>query len=132
MDAPGSPLILLVDDFDDAREMYAAYFALEGFNAVTARSADEAIALALKERPAVILMDLEMGGTSGTTAMQRLREDSAFTGVPIIAFTAHAMEKEHDRAIRDGFDAVITKPCTPDDLVALLAPYLASGRCAAT
>lgn len=117
-----SPLVLLVDDFEDAREMYATYLAFMGLNVVTAASAEEAIAAASQHTPAVILMDLEMRGMDGTTAMHLLRQDARFRTVPIIAFTARVMPHEHDRAISDGFDAVVAKPCLPDDLVTLLTP----------
>jgi CheY-like chemotaxis protein len=48
--------------------------------------------------------------------------------VPIIAFTAHALQCEREAALNAGFDAVMAKPCLPDDLVTLIAPFLASDR----
>src|SRR4051812_36819501 len=90
MDRTTSPLVLLVDDFDDAREMYAEYLAFKGWHVITAASGEEAITLAQRHQPAIILMDLEMRRTNGTDAMRTLRKDPAFAAVPIIAFTAHA------------------------------------------
>ena len=121
-----APLILLVDDFQDGREMYAEYLTFKGIRVMTAESGEESIALALRHRPTVILMDLEMRGTHGTAAMRLLREHTHLAMVPIIAFTARAMQEDVDRAINDGFDAVIGKPCLPDDLIRILAPYLVS------
>ena len=118
------PLILLVDDFTDAREMYAEYLAFRGFAVLTAASGPEALALARSERPTLILMDIGMRGMTGTEAMQLLRAEPVFAGVPIIAFTAHAMAREQMQALTDGFDAVIPKPCFPDQLVTLIQPYL--------
>ena len=118
------PLILLVDDFLDTLEMYAEYFRFRGLRVSTASSGAEAIRLAKHERPTVILMDLEMRGLSGTEAMRSLRSDTTLAGVPILAFTAHALIAERDAAIRAGFDAVIPKPCLPDELVTILQPYL--------
>jgi CheY-like chemotaxis protein len=119
-----TPLILLVDDFTDAREMYAEYLAFRGYAVVTAASGHEAVALALTERPKLILMDLNMRGMTGTEAMRLLRAEPACQGVPILAFTAHAMAAEQVQAISEGFDAVIAKPCLPDQLVELIQPYL--------
>ena len=122
-------LILLVDDFTDAREMYAEYLAFRGYRVVTAASGAEALEVAYQpERPRLILMDLRMLGVDGTAAMRALRAEPTFAGVPIIAFTAHAMQNEHDQAMLDGFDAVIAKPCLPDELVTLITPFLDGSR----
>src|SRR4051794_27740757 len=119
-----SPLILLVDGFDDAREMYSEYLTFRGYRVVTAASGEEALTLAHMERPALILMDLRMWGMDGTAAMRSLRAEPEFVGVPIVAFTAHAMRAEQDAAMLAGFDAVISKPCLPDDLVRRIEPFL--------
>ena len=124
-DLKKSPLILLVDDFTDALEMYAEYFRFRGLRVATAASGPEAVALGFgTDRPAVILMDLEMRGMSGTEALRLLRADPALAGVPIIAFTAHALVAERDTALHDGFDGVIPKPCLPDELITFIEPYL--------
>jgi two-component system cell cycle response regulator DivK len=126
-------LILLVDDFNDAREMYAEYLAFRGYRVVTAASGAEALEIAhLPERPTLILMDLGMLGMDGTAVMRSLRSEAAFAQVPIIAFTAHAMKDEHDAAMRNGFDAVIAKPCLPDELITLIDPFLARQQDART
>lgn len=122
-------LILLVDDFADAREMYAEYLAFHGFRVVTAGSAAEALTAArLPDRPTLILMDLRMAEVDGTAAMQRLRTDPTLADVPIIAFTAHAFADESEAALLNGFDAVITKPCLPDELIRRMEPFLAETR----
>jgi two-component system cell cycle response regulator DivK len=127
------PLVLLVDDFTDGREMYEEYLTFRGIRVVTADSGTAAVLLANgADRPAVILMDLEMRGMSGTIAMRTLRQNPLLASVPILAFTAHALEAERQKAILDGFDAVIPKPCLPDQLVALIEPYLAQSRNAIT
>ena len=117
----------MVDDFDDAREMYADYLAFRGYRVVTASSGAEALAVAhLPERPALILMDLRMFGMSGSDAMRALRSEPEFADVPIVAFTAHALDDERDNAILEGFDAVIAKPCLPDELALLIDQYLSA------
>jgi CheY-like chemotaxis protein len=124
-----SPLILLVDDFTDTLEMYAEYLTFRGLRVATAASGAEAVAMGLAaDRPAVILMDLEMRGMSGTEALRVLRAEPMLAAVPILAFTAHAMVSERDVAMRHGFDGVIPKPCLPDELVTLIAPYLTQHR----
>jgi CheY-like chemotaxis protein len=120
------PLILLVDDYRDGREMYAEYLLFRGFRVAVASSGAQAVALASgSERPAVILMDLEMSGMSGADALRAIRANPALIRVPILALTAHAMSAEREAAIRSGFDDVIPKPCLPDELVAIIDRYLA-------
>jgi len=118
--APRKPLILLVDDFDDARDIYATYFAHHGYPVDCAANGQEAIDAARVRRPGVILLDLRMPGLTGTEAMLALRADAEFKDVPIVAFTAHALDDERAAALRAGFDAVIAKPCLPDDLLRLV------------
>jgi len=69
-----------------------------------------------------------MQGMSGRTAMQTIRKNPLLAAIPIVAFTAHAMEAERRIAMIDGFDAVIAKPCLPDQLITLIEPYLAQSR----
>jgi len=119
------PLILLVDDFPDALEMYEEYLQFKGYRVVTATDGPSAIAIATSQRPALILMDLQMGGMTGTQAMQVLRADVGFDAVPIIAFTAHALEEQRVAALNAGFDEVLSKPCLPDVLASVVDRLLA-------
>ena len=122
------PLVLIVDDFDDARDIYEQYLTFKGYRVLTAASGAEAIAVARAERPSVILMDLRMMAMTGTEAMKVLRLDPAFSQVPIVAFTAHALDEEKTIALAAGFDGVIPKPCLPDELMAAIDRLLAGPR----
>lgn len=123
--APRLALILLVDDYEDALEIYEQYLTFKGYHVVTASNGPDAIAIALRDQPALILMDLQMAVMSGTQTMMALRSDPQFTPCPIVAFTAHALESERLAALRDGFDDVIPKPCLPDELCARVDKILA-------
>ena len=118
-------LVLLVDDYRDALEMYQEYLTFKGYSVLAASSGAEAVTLAQSERPSVIFMDLRMPQMTGTEAMQMLRADPSFSGVPIVALTAHALDDERRQALADGFDDVIPKPCNPDDLVLAIERLLA-------
>lgn len=121
------PLILLVDDYVDALDLYAPYLSERGFRVVTAASGEDALRVARQERPDLILMDLLMGGMNGTQVMRTLRAEAKFAGVRIIAFTAHVLSGS--AAMSEGFDAVITKPCWPDDLVNRIQPFFNLTSC---
>jgi len=121
------PLLLLVDDYDDAREMYAEYLRISGFQVIAADSGRAALlAVQNGERPALILMDLKMPGMTGSEVLRQLRVQPHLVGVPIVAFTAYAFHTQMVQAISEGFDDVIPKPCLPDRLVALIQCYLSA------
>jgi CheY-like chemotaxis protein len=120
------PLILIVDDFPDALEIYGTYLSFHGYRVITATSGAEAIAVARDQRPALIFMDLQMGEMTGTTAMLNIRADAdGNSAVPIIALTAHALEAERVAALAAGFDEVIPKPCLPNELAMAIDRLLA-------
>ena len=128
MSSAESPVVLIVDDFRDGLEMYQEYLLFRGYNVVAARSGAEALDAARRRHPAVILLDLSMPGMNGTEVLRALRADPSFDAVPVVAFTAHALEDERATALLNGFDEVIAKPCLPDDLGLAVDRLLASGR----
>jgi two-component system, cell cycle response regulator DivK len=111
-----APLILIVDDFADALEIFGEYLAFAGYRTLTAASGFEALQIAREQKPNLILMDIRMVGMTGTQAMLALRQDAAFASTRIVALTAHAMDDERLMLLKAGFDEVITKPVFPDDL----------------
>ena len=123
-----SPLVLIVDPFVDARDMYAEYLEFRGYRVATAATGAEAIQRARADEPALILMDTYLPEMSGTDTLRVMRADPALRHIPVLAFTTNAMEHERAAARRVGFDAVIPKPCLPDDLITLIQPYLARFR----
>ena len=108
--APQVPSVLVVDDFPDGREMVAEYLAFRGFTVIQASTGAEAIELARKHRPRLILMDLGMPGLDGWETTRQLKADARTKGSVIIALTAHALASQHATAISAGCDEVIAKP----------------------
>ena len=111
------PLILVVDDYQDAREMYAEYLQFSGFRVAEARNGNEAVEQAFALRPDLILMDLSLPGMDGWEATRRLKSDESTKHIPIVALTGHALAGASEGAKRAGCDSFVTKPCLPDDLV---------------
>jgi two-component system cell cycle response regulator DivK len=105
-----APSVLVVDDFPDGREMVAEYLAFRGFSVIQASTGAEAIELARKHRPRLILMDLGMPGLDGWEATRQLKADSRTKDCVIIALTAHALASQHAGALNAGCDDVIAKP----------------------
>ena len=112
-----SPLILVVDDYQDAREMYAEYLQFSGFRVAKARNGNEAVAQAFSMRPDLILMDLSLPGMVGWEASRVLKADERTRHIPVVALTGHALAGASEGARKAGCDSFVTKPCLPDDLV---------------
>ena len=111
------PLVLVVDDYQDAREMYAEYLSFSGFRVVEAATGTEAVEKALALRPDVILMDLSLPGMDGWAATRQLKSDDRTKRIPVVALTGHALSGASEGARLAGCDAFVTKPCLPDELV---------------
>jgi CheY-like chemotaxis protein len=112
-----APLILVVDDYQDAREMYAEYLQFSGFRVAEARNGNEAIEQAFALKPDLILMDLSLPGMDGWEATRQLKSDERTKHIPVVALTGHALAGASEGAKRAGCDSFVTKPCLPDDLV---------------
>ncbi len=118
------PVILLVEDFADARDMYREYLEYSGFTVETAGDGHEAIVKANEHNPDLILMDLSLPGLDGWEATKRLRADPATAHLTIVALSAHALAADWERARMAGCDGFIAKPCLPHDLVDEMTTYL--------
>jgi CheY-like chemotaxis protein len=112
-----SALILVVDDYQDAREMYAEYLQFSGFRVAEARNGNEAVEQAFALSPDLILMDLSLPGMDGWEATRQLKSDDRTRHIPIVALTGHALAGASEGARKAGCDSFVTKPCLPDDLV---------------
>ena len=120
---PGAPLVLLADDFHDARELYQEYLRFRGYLTITAADGVEAVELAHARQPDVIFLGVRMPRMSGTDAMRKLKGHPRFTRVPIVALTAHALRADRTRFLANGFDAVLSKPCPPERLVETIESF---------
>ena len=120
------PLVLVVEDYQDAREMYSAYLQFSGYRVAEATDGIEAIEKTLELLPDIILMDLALPKMDGWEATRRLKSDERTKDIPIVALTGHALAGFAEGARLAGCDAFVTKPCLPDALVAEIQRMLAS------
>jgi CheY-like chemotaxis protein len=115
--ASKSPLVLIVDDFADNREMYGQFLEFSGFRVAEAQNGHEALEKAFALKPDLIVMDLSLPGLDGWEATRRLKADGRTRTTPVIALTGHALAGHSKGAIEAGCDAFITKPCLPERLL---------------
>lgn len=111
---------LVVDDAPDVTEMLAMLMRFIGYEVATAFSAPEALEAARGGRFHVVVSDIGMPGMNGYDLAQALRRMPEYEGVPLIAVTGFAMYEDRERALQSGFDAFLTKPINPTDLMDLV------------
>jgi two-component system cell cycle response regulator DivK len=119
-----APLILIVDDFQDNREMYAMYLTHAGLKVAEAGDGDEALAQAFSLLPDLVVMDLSLPGLDGWEATRRLKADARTSHIPVLALTSHALEGFSEGARAAGCDGFVTKPCLPEQLLAEIRTML--------
>jgi CheY-like chemotaxis protein len=110
------PLILVVDDNRDAREMYCMYLRHDGFECIEAEDGAAAIELARRHQPVLVLMDATMPGVDGWQAVQQLRAEPDLRETAFVMLTAHAFDEHRRRAEAIGADGFLAKPVLPDEL----------------
>jgi two-component system cell cycle response regulator DivK len=127
----GLPVVLVVDDYVDNRELVCELLMSQGLRVIEARSGLEALERARAFRPNVVLMDLALPGVDGWEATRRLLSDPRTQRARVIAVTAHAQQEAIDRAREAGCVATVIKPFDPEQLLGevrrALADSLAEG-----
>ncbi|KFE64801.1 response regulator [Hyalangium minutum] len=108
--------ILVVEDYEDNRELYATYLSLQGFEVLTAENGAQALECVRESSPDVILMDLSLPVLSGWDAIRELKMDPHTRGIPILALTGHATPTHKARAQEAGADDFAAKPCPLQDV----------------
>jgi CheY-like chemotaxis protein len=121
------PIVLVVDDFADNREMYSEYLSFSGYEVIEAKNGIEAIEAAQQRMPDIIIMDLSLPVMDGWEATRRLKADEQTRRIPIVALTGHALAGHSKGAKEAGCDSFLAKPCLPDQLVAEIRRMLEGG-----
>jgi CheY-like chemotaxis protein len=122
------PLVLVVDDTANVRELIRVNLALEGFDVRVAADGQEALDLVAELEPDLVTMDVVMPRVDGLTAATRLKTDPRTSAIPIVMVTARAQTADRDKGRRAGVDAYLTKPFEPSELVATVRNLLDTRR----
>lgn len=108
--ASTAPYALAVDDNEMNLELMVCALELDGFEVGVARDAAEFRRVFAQRRPDVVLMDVQLPGTSGLDLTRELKAEPANAGIPVIAVTAHAMKGDEERMRAAGCDGYLSKP----------------------
>lgn len=122
-----APLILIVDDVDDNRTLYAEYLLHHGMRVEEAVDGEDALEKVARLHPDLVVMDLSMPRLDGWQATRRIKENDAWKDIPVLVVTGHAIGSEIRRAREAGCDDLCTKPCLPDRLLQHVRELLARG-----
>lgn len=126
---PERPLVLLVEDDRDGRILFAAWLQQSGFRVEQAHNGLQALERACDLIPDAIVTDLNIPGIDGYELTRRLKIDSRTQHIPVLAVTGYGpFTQDPSRAERAGCDAILPKPCLPDDLEATLTALIARAR----
>jgi two-component system cell cycle response regulator DivK len=119
--------ILVVEDNEISRAILSRRLEKRGFAVIQACDGGEGIALASREKPDLILMDMSLPGIDGWHATRELRKLPETTGIPVIALTAHTLPGDRDRAIEAGCDEYEGKPVELPQLMSKIESLLSRG-----
>ena len=116
--------VLLADDSQTFLSFYQQVFGQLGLEVVQATTGPEAVALAWKERPDLIILDLEMPGMSGAECTRLLKQDSTCARIPIVLITQHISSRDMEMMVRSGCEEVLAKPVSAVQLQQVVNRYL--------
>ena len=116
--------ILIVED--NEKNMYLISFILKKheYEVIEAATGEEGVELAIKEKPDLVLMDIQLPGIDGMEATKRIRASKADGITPIIALTSYAMTGDKEKALEAGCTGYIEKPINPDTILSEIEKYL--------
>ena len=116
--------ILIIEDNEKNRKLVRDVLQFKGYETVETETAEDGIALAQADPPALILLDIQLPGIDGIEAFHRLRADSRTDAIPILAVTASAMVEDRNRIKEAGFEGYVSKPIDVQEFLATVAAVL--------
>ena len=116
--------VMIVEDNPQNMRLFEMILSAKSYTLLKAVDGEEALDMAMREHPDLIIMDIQLPGMNGLEVTRRLRENSAFSRIPIIAITAFAMKGDKEKAIEAGCSAYMTKPFNIRELTGMIAEML--------
>jgi two-component system, cell cycle response regulator DivK len=119
-----SKRILVVEDQEDNRRIIRDMLSTTDYELTEAKDGEQALAAVAKQRPDLILMDIQLPGIDGYEATRRIKADPSLNSIPIIAVTSYALSGEEQKARAAGCDDYVAKPYSPRQLLAKIRQHL--------
>jgi two-component system, cell cycle response regulator DivK len=116
--------VLIVDDNEDNRQILIDLLSANGYEVIEALNGLDAVTIATRETPDLVLMDIQLPGIDGHEATRRIKANPALARTPVIAVTSYALAGDDRKAAEAGCDAYVTKPFSPRALLAQVRGFL--------
>jgi len=116
--------ILVVEDNETNIYLISFILRKNGYEVTEARTGEEGVKLAIKDKPDLIIMDIQLPGIDGLEATRKIRESKVDGEIPIIALTSYAITGDRERALKAGCTGYIEKPINPDTFISEIKKYL--------
>ena len=119
-----SKRILVIEDQEDNRQILRDLLTTNGYEPIEAVTGEQGLELAQRERPDLILMDIQLPGLDGYEVTRRIKADASLGNVPVIAVTSYALSGDEQKAFAAGCDGYVAKPFSPRLLLAKIRTFL--------
>ncbi len=116
--------ILVVEDNEKSMYLFSFILKKNDYEVLEAKSGEEGIEVATKEKPDLILMDIQLPGIDGLETTKKLKENKETIEIPVVALTSYAMLGDKDKSLEAGCIGHIEKPIDPDTFIQELSKYL--------
>jgi two-component system, cell cycle response regulator DivK len=116
-------LILIVEDNEKNMKLFRDVLQATGYRTLEATSGEQAVELATVQVPDLVLMDIQLPGIDGMTALARLRENEKTAAITVIALTAQAMQGDRERFLEAGFNGYLSKPVNVTEFIGTVKRY---------
>jgi len=116
--------ILVVEDQEDNRRILRDLLTNSGYKLFEAEDGEQALAVAERQRPDLILMDVQIPLLDGYEVTRRLKADPELRGIPVIAVTSYALSGDESKARAAGCNGYVSKPYSPRELLAMIREYV--------
>jgi two-component system, cell cycle response regulator DivK len=110
-------LVLIIEDNEKNRKLVRDVLNVKGYKTIESETAEEGLKLAIENLPSLILMDIQLPGMDGITALKHLKTDPGTKSIPVIAITASAMTYNRVTMLAEGFDGFQSKPISVKDFL---------------
>ncbi|MBZ0158188.1 MAG: response regulator [Alphaproteobacteria bacterium] len=120
----GKVKILVIEDNPANRELFIDLLTVGGYECIGTDKGEEALDLAKRESPELVLLDIQLPGVDGLTVVKLLKAEEETKHIKVIALTAYAMKGDRERFLKEGFDGYISKPVMVKEFLEAIKKYL--------
>jgi two-component system cell cycle response regulator DivK len=115
--------VLIAEDNEKNMKLFRDVLQVSGYRTLEATTGEQAIELATRHTPNLVLMDIQLAGMDGLEALRRLREDERTAAIPVVALTAQAMAGDRERFLKAGFNGYVSKPVNVMEFIGTVQRY---------